>query len=181
MYCSTEYDASVRELRGILRSRQGQGTVEAALLIPLLFLLLLVLCQPVILLYNRVVMENAANEGCRLLATKTQQGSYSDDKYEGYIERRLVAIPPLDIFHVSGDLRSWEIEQTGNEDTFLVSVRIVNRLKPLPLLGWGAELLGMCDEQGYLVQKSEATWETQPEWVYRNDIGTPQDWVEQWS
>jgi hypothetical protein len=180
MCSSTDSGVSVRGARSILCSRRGQGTVEAAFLLPVLFLLLLMLCQPMILLYNRVVMENAANEGCRLLATKTQQGSYSDDKYEGYIERRLAAIPPIDIFHVSGESRSWEIWQAGNENTALVSVRIVNRLKPLPLIGWGAELLGMCDEQGYLTQEVEARGLTQPEWVFDSNAGTPQDWVRQW-
>ncbi|MDR1185363.1 MAG: pilus assembly protein [Coriobacteriales bacterium] len=180
MYCSTEYNISARGAQSALRSRRGQGTVEAAFLLPILFLLLLMLCQPMILLYNRVVMENAASESCRLLVTKTQQGDYSDDKYEGYIERRLAAIPPIDIFHVSGEFRSWEIQQTGNENSALVSVRIVNRLKPLPLLGWGAELLGMCDDQGYLTQEVEAFGMTQPEWVFDSNAGTPQDWVEQW-
>jgi hypothetical protein len=180
MYSFTERGISAHDARNILRSQCGQGTVEAAFLLPILFLLLLMLCQPMILLYNRVVMENAANEGCRLLATKTQQGGYSDDKYEGYIERRLAAIPPIDIFHVSGELQSWEIRQTGNEDTALVSVLIVNRLKPLPLLGWGAELLGMCDDQGYLTQEVEARSLTQPEWVFDSNAGTARDWVGQW-
>jgi hypothetical protein len=164
----------------ILASRKGQGTVEAAFLIPILFLLLLMLCQPMILLYNRMIMENAANEACRLLATKTVQGSYSDDKYEGYIKRRLAAIPPVDIFHAHTGPQSWEIEQTGDESTPVVTVRIVNRLKPLPLLGWGAELLGMCDGQGYLTQEIVAQGQTQPDWVQNNGVGTPQDWVEQW-
>jgi hypothetical protein len=180
MRFSTERDISAYGVRGVLRSQRGQGTVEAAFLLPLLFLLLLMLCQPMILLYNRVVMENAANEGCRLLATKTQQGSYSDDKYEGYIERRLAAIPSIDIFHADGEFRSWEIRLTGDENTALVSVLIVNRLKPLPLLGWGMELLGMCDDQGYLTQEVEALGATQPEWVFDSATGTPQDWVRQW-
>jgi hypothetical protein len=163
-----------------MRSRRGQGTVEAAFLIPILFLLVLMLCQPMILLYNRMVMENAANEGCRLLATKTEQGRYSEDKYEGYIKRRLAAIPPIDIFHVRSEPRSWEIQQEGNESTTLVSVRIINRVEPLPLIGWGAKLLGMCDAQGYLTQEVVARAMTQPEWV-PNSGGTPQEWVQQWN
>jgi hypothetical protein len=151
------------------------------LLIPIFFLLLLLLCQPAILLYNRMVMENAANEGCRLLVTKTQQGEYSDDKYEGFIKRRLAAIPPLDIFHVQRGQRPWEIVQEGDEQSIVVSVRIVNKLKPLPLLGWGTKLLGMCDEQGYLTQEVVARGLTQPEWVFESGTGSPQDWVRQWN
>jgi hypothetical protein len=176
------YSFTDSRVRKILRSRKGQGTVEAAVLIPLLFLLLLMLCQPMILLYNRMVMENAAVEGCRLLATKTAQGAYSDDKYEGYIKRRLAAIPSIDIFHVRVGERSWEIEQTGNENTNLTRVRIFNKVKPLPLIGWGAELLGMCDEQGYLTQDVEEFWASQPDWVreQKGSVGSPREWVEQW-
>jgi hypothetical protein len=164
----------------VLHLCKGQATVEAAILIPLLFLLILMLCQPMILLYNRMVMENAANEGCRLLATKTNQGAYSEDKYEGYIKRRLAAIPPIDIFHVHTGERSWEIEQDGDESATVVSVRILNRVRPLPLLGWGAELLGMCDDQGYLTQEVKASGRAQPDWVEDGAAGTPRDWVEQW-
>jgi hypothetical protein len=167
-------------MRRILRSRKGQGTVEAAVLIPLLFLLLLMLCQPMILLYNRMVMENAAAEGCRLLATKTAQGAHSDEKYEGYIKRRLAAIPPIDIFHVRVGERSWEIEQEGDENADVVEVCIFNKVKPLPLIGWGTELLGMCDEQGYLTQKVTSRWSPQPEWARGGAVGTPREWVEQW-
>ncbi|MDR1013576.1 MAG: pilus assembly protein [Coriobacteriales bacterium] len=163
-----------------LCSSRGQGTVEAAVFIPLMFLLILMLCQPGILLYNRMVMENAAYEGCRLLATKTVQGSYSDERYEEYIRRRLAAIPPVDIFHVRGVTRSWKIEQRGDENAAVVSVRIVNKVRPLPLLGWGAELLGMCDARGYLTQEVEASAPSQPEWAHDAGAGTPQDWVEQW-
>ena len=49
----------------------GQATVEAAFLLPVLFVGLLLLMQPGILLYDRLVMQAAASEGCRLLATKT--------------------------------------------------------------------------------------------------------------
>jgi hypothetical protein len=181
MYSCIEHDDDRQSLQRILRSQRGQGTVEAAFLIPILFLLMLMLCQPMILLYNRVVMENAAHEGCRLLATKTNQGTYSEDKYEGYIKRRLAAIPPIDIFHVRADERSWEIEQEGDETSAVVSVRILNKVRPLPLIGWGAELLGMCDEQGYLTQEVEAVGLSQPKWVWDGGVGTPQDWVQQWN
>jgi hypothetical protein len=178
--CTDAVCAVWRSAGRVLRSQRGQGTVEAAVLIPLLFLLLLMLCQPMILLYNRMVMENAANEGCRLLATKTAQGAYSEDKYEGYIKRRLAAIPPVDIFHARVGERSWEIEQTGDENSAVVTVRILNRVKPLPLIGWGAELAGMCDERGYLTQEVVARGWSQPEWTWDDGVGTPQDWVEQW-
>jgi len=153
--------------------------VEAAYLIPVLFLLFLLLCQPIILLYNHMVMSGAAAEGCRLLSTKTSAGAYSDDKYEGYIKRRLAAIPPVDIFHAHVGAKTWHIHMEGDENSSTVTVRIVNYVKPLPLLGWGASLLGMCDANGYLVQTVEVTSPTQPAWVGSDGTG-PAQWTTQW-
>jgi hypothetical protein len=156
---------------------QGQATVEAAYLIPLLMLLILLLTQPIILLYNRMVMENAAAEACRLLATSTAQGAYAPDKYEGYIKRRLAAIPPIDIFHAHVGSKTWDIAMQGGEESASTEVRITNKLKPLPLLGWGTQLLGMCDVDGYLTQEVTVSLPTQPEWVWRDNSGGPADWV----
>jgi hypothetical protein len=158
---------------------KGQGTVEAALVIPILFLLFLMLLQPAILLYTRMVMENAAAETCRLLATKTDFGRYSDDKYEGYTMRRLASVPPLDIFHASSSGMEWQIEFSGDENSAVVTVTITNHVKPLPLIGWGASLLGML-EDGYLVQTVQVTMPTQPGWVNGSDIGLPSTWPGQW-
>ena len=47
----------------------GQTTVEAAFGLPIVFLLVLLLAQPGIVLYDRMVMASAASEACRLLAT----------------------------------------------------------------------------------------------------------------
>ena len=164
----------------LLRASRGQATVEAACLIPLVFLLLLISCQPMIMLYNRIVMENAAAEGCRLLSSKTALGDYSEDKYQGYVKRRLAAIPPTDIFHAHVGSGTWNIVLSGDENSQSVSVAITNKLKPLPLLGWGTQLLGMCDEQGYLTQEVKSSMPTQPSWVWENGSGGPADWVQQW-
>ncbi len=53
----------------MLRDERGQATVEAAFAVPVLMVLVLVLVQPGIILYDRIVMEGAAAAGCRLLAT----------------------------------------------------------------------------------------------------------------
>ena len=161
-------------------SDRGQATVEAAYLIPVIFLLLLACCQPMILLYNRMIMENAAAEGCRLLATATVMGAYSDQKYEGYIKRRLAAIPPVDIFHAHVGNKTWDIELIGDESSSNVSVSITNKLRPLPLLGWGSSLVGMCDADGYLTQEVVATVPSQPAWVWQNSSGCAADWARQW-
>ena len=170
----------IMKAQNALRGSAGQTTVEAAFLIPVLFLLLLLLCQPMILLYNHMVMNSAASEACRLLATRTNMGVFSDDKYEGYIKRRLASIPPIDIFHAHVGAKPWEISMEGDENSPMVTVRIINRLKPLPLLGWGAELIGMCDADGYIVQTVEVSMPTQPEWVWSNSSGGPAQWTTQW-
>ena len=68
---------------------EGQATVEAAVLIPALFTALLLLLQPGILLYDRMVMQGAAAEGCRLLATKTAALGDMDGSCEAFVRHRL--------------------------------------------------------------------------------------------
>jgi hypothetical protein len=150
----------------LLRSIRGQATVEAALLLPLTMLLILVLCQPAILLYNRVVMENAAAEGCRILSGDSGNLNHIGEKNEGFVIRRLSAIPAVDIFHVGTSAQDWDVSLDGGGFGDLVSVRIVNRVRPLPLLGWGAQLLGQTDADGYLAQTVEVWLPSQPNWVF---------------
>jgi len=126
-----------------------------------------------------MIMNGAAAEGCRLLATRTSVGSYSDDKYEGYIKRRLAAIPPIDIFHAHVGAKPWDISMEGDENSSTVTVRIVNHVKPLPLLGWGASLTGMSNANGYLVQTVEISSPSQPAWVGSDGTG-PAEWTTQW-
>lgn len=63
----------------------GQATVEAAFLLPVLFVWLLLLMQPGILLYDRLVMQAAASEGCRLLATKTAAAGDMAESCEAFV------------------------------------------------------------------------------------------------
>ena len=55
------------------------------MLIPVLFTALLLLLQPGILLYDRMVMQGAAAEGCRLLATKTAALGDMDGSCEAFV------------------------------------------------------------------------------------------------
>ena len=75
---------------------RGQATVEGAFLIPVILLMLMMLVQPGILLYDRMVMSEAASEGCRLIAT--WPASESNDACEGYIRRRLGSVPHVQPF-----------------------------------------------------------------------------------
>lgn len=163
-----------------MRDEKGQASVEAALLIPVLFVLLLLLIQPGILLYNHMVMKAAASEGCRLLMTKTDVAGASDEKYRAYILRRLGAIPPQDNFHVhSAGVCSWEIELNGNESSAEVAVTIRNKVKPLPLLDGAGKLLGILGASGAFEQEVTMHMPTQPDWVASNAEGlNPRAWVE---
>ncbi len=159
---------------------RGQSTVEAAFVLPIVMLLVLFLLQPGIILYDRIVMQSAATEGCRLLSTLP-----SDNTSEGedYIKRRLSAVPQQDLFHVHSDSAcSWVIELVGNETTSQVSVSILTEVKPLPLLDIGAALLGMTNDEGNLEVKVEAQLQSQPDWVL-SDEGSldPTNWIGAWA
>ena len=163
----------------ILRDECGQGTVEAAVAIPVLFLLMLLLLQPGIVLYDRLVMGNAAAEGCRLLATATGDMAGS---CEAFIRHRLAAVPQHDCFHVHAGYCSWDIELSGDEAAQSVTVRIGNELRPLPLFDAGLKLLGLANANGNLEIEESVTMQVQPDWVASSELGlAPSSWIGAWS
>lgn len=152
-------------------SESGQSTVEAALLLPVLFLVLGIIIQPALLLYTQSVMNSAAAEGCRLISTNT-----SDDAcIRAYIERRLCSIPRLDIFHIGSE---WELEWS-EDDADGASLRIVNHVKPLPFLGLAAQLGNLDDGEGNILQETRASASPLPDWV-RTQGYAPSDWIGKW-
>lgn len=162
----------------IIRNERGQGTVEAAIVMPVLFVLLLLLLQPGIVLYDRLVMGNAAAEGCRLLATASSDMSGS---CEAFIRHRLAAVPQHDCFHVHHGDCSWNIEFSGGEASETVTVSITNELRPLPLFDAGAKLLGMANANGNLEITESVTMQTQPGWVGASELGlAPSTWAGAW-
>ncbi len=161
--------------------KKGQASVEGAFLIPIIFILLLLLLQPSILLFDRIVMKNAASEGCRLLATKTAVLSEGADPYEEYVLSRLSSIPEEDHFHVHKSGCSWEIVLSGNESSSLVSVQISHKVKPLPLIDFASRGLGITDGEGFFEVTVEAKLAPKNDWVLSNEAGNnPADWVKQW-
>lgn len=62
---------------------RGQGTVEAAFVLPVLLGLVLFLLQPGIVLYDRVVMKSAAAEACRLLIVSGSDFGESEEAVKG--------------------------------------------------------------------------------------------------
>lgn len=161
-------------------NHEGQATVEAAVMIPVLFLLLLLLLQPSFVLYDRIIMQSAATEACRLLVTKTAVLGAMDGSCEAFIRHRLSAIPPVSCFHVHDDICSWEIELEGDETTAEVSVRIATQVRPLPLLDVTSTLLGLVNDQGNFVIEVEASSPTQPDWVSASGALSPASWIGAW-
>ena len=159
----------------------GQATVEAALAIPVLFVALLLPLQPGILLYDRMVMQAAAAEGCRLLATKTSALGDMDGSCEAFVRHRLGAIPPHDSFHLHRGGCSWDIVLEGSETSQTVRVTIGNDVRPLPLLDAAAVLLGMTDAAGNLHLEVSASLPTQPAWIDGAEVGRdPSAWIGAW-
>lgn len=156
---------SGRKRRSDLRER-GQATVEAAFGIPIVFLLVLLLAQPGIVLYDRMVMASAASEACRLVAT----GEGDEAACVDFVKRRLGAIPQHDNFHVHKGGCTWEVicEGGGSADRSRVVVR--TEVRPLPLLDAGAALLGLVNGHGNLVIEVEAEAPTRATWA-QNSLG----------
>lgn len=153
-------------------SERGQSTVEAAFLLPILFAVFGLLLQPAILLYNRCIMNTAAAQGCRLIATNTND----DASTRAFFDRRLSAIPKIPIFH-EGD--EWELSWSGGELGQPVSVAIVNHAQPLPLFGIVAGLSGSMDAEGRIEQRVEVSCALAPEWASAQESG-PADWIKTW-
>ena len=169
-------------MRAKLKNEKGQGSVEAAVVIPVLFLLMLLLLQPGIVLYDRLIMGNAAAEGCRLLVTSTDALGSMQESCEAFVRHRLAAVPQHDCFHVHRGRCSWDIELSGDETSGVVSVRISNELRPLPLFDAGSHLFGMTNANGNLVIEESVTMPVQPDWVATSPAGTtPAEWIGAWA
>lgn len=161
-----------------LRDGRGQSTVEAAVLIPLLFGGMLMLLQPGILLYDRLVMEGAAAEGCRVLATAPDS---QKSQVKEYVQRRLGAIPGQDNFHVHDASCTWQVDLTGGASSNRVAVDVRTKVRPLPLLDFGLGLLGALDADGCLTVHVRAEQPTQPSWSFDSSAGSNASaWVGAW-
>ena len=154
---------------------RGQASVEAALLLPSLLVVIGLLAQPVCVGYTRCVMEAAAGEACRLMSTATHGTIGSDSAYESYVRRRLDAVPDLDIFHRGGDA-GWEIELSGSVAEHGASARIRTTVRPLPIVGLLAVAAGDMDEAGDVVVDVSVATTTRPSWLE----GGYGDWSSSW-
>lgn len=152
-------------------SEAGQATVEAAVLLPVLFAVLGLLLQPALLLYDRCVMSAAAAEGCRLVAT----GTDDEASVRAYMERRLGGIPNVPVFHDGAD---WDLSWSGGEGG-TACMAVVNHVQPLPLFGITVGLAGEMDASGRIEQRVEASCTTHPAWVSEQGFD-PASWIGAW-
>lgn len=142
-------------------SKKAQSTVEAAIFIPIIFVMILLLIQPGIYLYDLIVMRSAAAEGCRVLALN-EKGN--EKLAEDFVRRRLSAIPQTDIFHMHKAGCSYKIELQQNYESKIAKISIENELKPLPLIDVGCKVLGLVNEKGNLVVSSKETQNVALNW-----------------
>lgn len=142
--------------------KRGQATVEAAFLVPVLMCVLLLMIEPGIVLYDRIVMNSAVVEGARLLSTQKD----GDTKLvEDYIKRRLGAVPSVDIFHVHEGQCSYEIVCSGNCNSPSVSVTLKNKIKVLPLLDISLRAFGGISDDGQFEIEVTSMLPTQNTWA----------------
>lgn len=173
---STSASSENARLAGLLRPLRetaAQASVEAAFLLPTFLTLLLLALQPCCLLYTRAVMENAAAEGVRLMATSE---SASDDALEAFVQRRLGAVPDLAIFH-EGDSLTWDISFVkASKNGGSGRVCIEGSVRPLPVLGAFVGAWGAPDDAGNVKLKVEVAYKGRPSWLE----GNYDSWVSSW-
>lgn len=150
--------------------RSGQATVEAALLVPVVLVLVALLVQPACALYTRSVMASTAGELARLLATS--RGSEEDVR--DYAERRLAAVPDVSVFHEGGP-GAWEVSWEGPGEDGRVHVAVEGRVRPLPLLGAIVAALGP-GADGCVTLRAETTADVRPDWIG----GSYEEWITIW-
>lgn len=163
-----------------LHDEAGQSTVEAAFVIPILFVLMLLLIQPGIILYDYIVMNSAAAETCRLLATTDGNSEEGARSCKDFVMHRLAAIPPHDFFHVHKEGCTWRIRVEGGEESGFATVEIKNEVRPLPLFDGSMGLLGMTNASGNLEIGVSVSSSEQPDWVNNSVDGSPSNWVGEW-
>lgn len=159
---------------GLMRASRGQATLEAALLIPVVLLGMLAAIEPGIVLYDRIVMQAASAECCRVLATLP---AGKEEQAQDYVLRRLGAIPEVDVFHVG----EWTVELVGDESSDETSVSLTHRLRALPLISAGMQVLGAAGPEGTFEQTVACTHSVRDQWVMDSEYGSDADaWIERW-
>lgn len=154
--------------------QKGQASVEAAVMMPVFMLLMALLLQPAFLLYTRSIMQQAASEGVRVLMTAQTSGDVADEACRAYVLRRLGAVPNIAAFHTGGK-DGWTIELSGDASSSEVGVSVEGKLRPLPLIGILASMLGEVEGDEVLIKVS-VTQTSRPSWLE----GSYDSWAGEW-
>lgn len=152
----------------------GQTTIEAAISLPVLFMLVLFLVQPAIILYDRMVMNAAACEACRVLMTYSSVSGLTEEILHEQVVRHLGSVPAHELFHVRTEEGSWDVLFEGSERSSSVRVVIYNKVKLLPLIDAFSRAVRIADSEGYYSFEVEYVLRSQPEWIETN---SPSEWV----
>ncbi len=155
-----------------MRYRSGQATLESALLIPAVMLVLLVLLQPVVLLTTHMVMASAAAEGARLAGVVPTSGM-AETRIVDLCRMRMEALPPSPVFH-RGDAGAWEVTFAEDDDG-ATTVTISHEVQLLPLVAQAYVLIGG-DPDGAYTQTVSSRGRFAPQWVE----GSYEEWSEVW-
>lgn len=168
-----------KNIKYLIRKDKGQATVEAAIMIPIIFLILLLLIEPSILLYDFCIMNSSASETCRILSTCNELDKVN--VCETYAKKRLSAIPQQDNFHLHSSGCSYEITLIGNENSEECEVKIKNEIVPLPLIGFLSDIVGILNNNKNFELIASANYKSRPSWVKNNlkDL-TTENWVGKW-
>jgi hypothetical protein len=137
-------------------------------------LLVALLVEPACLLYTRGVMQAAAAQTARVLATRVEGAGGTEEACRRFCLRRLEAVPEVSLFHVGG-AEDWQVSLTGAEGSSQVSVEISGHARPLPVLGVVAGAFGESDGEG-VVLRVRVSERVRPEWLE----GGYGDWVDMW-
>lgn len=112
----------------------GQSCVEAAFLLPVLLVFLLLLLQPALMLYHALILENTCQEACRVLATCSNDQDMR--ALDGFITHRLQALPACFASSDDADAQpDWSVTTQGNAASREVGVTIEGYVRALPLVG----------------------------------------------
>lgn len=155
-------------------SEEGQASVEAVFVFPLLCAVFALFLQPAFLLFDQIVMTSAASELCRVLETHAA----TDAQVQAYAQRRLAAVPQVSAFHVGG-AQGWTLACEGGELDGEVQVTLSHEVKPLPLLGIGAVAIANMQQNGNVRQEVTAKASLAPGWAASSQ-GGPADWIGGW-
>lgn len=152
---------------------RAQATVEAAFLLPVFLMVLLLSLQPACVLYTRAVMESAAAETARLLVTTKEE---AQEGVRAFAMRRLAAVPDISIFHAGGPL-AWDVRlASSGEPDWTVSVSIEGAVTPLPVIGAFARAFGATNAQGDIEVSVTAGYEGRAKWLE----GSYETWTARW-